>query len=36
MTTLFAFLEDKRPAVHEAANKAASAVHPDARAACFY
>ena len=36
MTTPFAFLQAEWPAVHEAADKAASAVHPDARAACFY
>lgn len=36
MTTQFDFLQYEWPAVHEAADKAAAAVQPDARAACFY
>jgi type I restriction enzyme R subunit len=32
----FSFLKTEWPAVFEAANKAESAVHPDARTACFY
>lgn len=32
----FAFLQTEWPAVYEAASKAAAAVHPDPRAACFY
>ncbi len=34
--TLFAFLRGEWPAVFEAASRAASAVYPDARTACFY
>ncbi|TAK35886.1 MAG: DUF4145 domain-containing protein [Chloroflexota bacterium] len=34
--TLFAFLQSEWPAVYEAAEKAASAVYPDPRTACFY
>ena len=32
----FSFLQREWPAVHEAASKAAAAVHSDPRAACFY
>ena len=32
----FAFLQTEWPAVYEAATKAAAAVHPDPRTACFY
>jgi type I restriction enzyme R subunit len=32
----FAFLQTEWPAVYEAASKAAAAVHPDPRTACFY
>ena len=32
----FAFLRTEWPAVYEAASKAAAAVHPDPRTACFY
>jgi type I restriction enzyme R subunit len=35
-TALFAFLQTEWPAVHDAATRAAAAVHPDPRAACFY
>jgi type I restriction enzyme R subunit len=34
--SLFAFLQDEWPALHEAANRAASAVNADARSSCFY
>ncbi len=34
--TLFAFLQAEWPAVFEAAGKAAAAVYPDPRTACFY
>jgi type I restriction enzyme, R subunit len=33
---LFAFLQPEWPAVYEAASKAADAVYPDSRTACFY
>ena len=33
---LFAFLQPEWPAVYEAARKAADAVYPDPRTACFY
>ena len=36
MTSHFAFLQAEWPAIHEAAAKAAAAVHPDPRTACFY
>ena len=36
MTSPFEFLQAEWPAVHEAAIKAAAAVHPDPRTACFY
>ena len=32
----FAFLKSEWPALHDAASKAESLAHPDARAACFY
>ncbi len=32
----FSFLQAEWPAVYEAASKAAAAVHPDPRTACFY
>ena len=32
----FGFLQPEFPAIHEAAVRAANAVHPDPRAACFY
>ena len=32
----FTFLQTEWPAVYEAATKAAAAVHPDPRTACFY
>jgi type I restriction enzyme R subunit len=34
--SLFVFLQREWPDVHEAAGKAAAAVHPDPRTACFY
>lgn len=34
--TSFAFLQGEWPTVYEAAGKAAAAVHPDPRTACFY
>jgi type I restriction enzyme R subunit len=34
--SLFAFLQREWPDVHDAAGKAAAAVHPDPRTACFY
>jgi len=34
--SVFAFLQAEWPAVHEAAGKAAAAVYPDPRTACFY
>lgn len=34
--SLFDFLQAEWPAIFEAANKAAAAVHPDPRTACFY
>jgi type I restriction enzyme R subunit len=36
MTSPFEFLQSEWPAVHEAASKAAAAVHQDPRTACFY
>ncbi len=36
MTSPFAFLQAEWPAVYEATSKAAAAVHPDPRTACFY
>jgi type I restriction enzyme R subunit len=36
MTSPFGFLHAEWPDVHEAASKAAAAVHPDPRTACFY
>jgi type I restriction enzyme, R subunit len=36
MTDQFSFLATEWPEVHEAACKAAAAVHPDPRTACFY
>ena len=36
MTSPFTFLRAEWPAIHEAADKAATAVHPDPRTACFY
>jgi type I restriction enzyme, R subunit len=36
MTDPFAFLQAEGPEVHEAADRAAAAVHPDPRTACFY
>src|SRR3954464_4528176 len=35
-TNNFAFLQTEWPAVHEASVKAADAVYPDPRTACFY
>ena len=32
----FSFLQTEWPAVHESASKAAAAVYPDSRTACFY
>ncbi len=36
LTSPFAFLQAEWPAVYEAADRAASAAHPDPRTACFY
>ncbi len=36
MTSPFGFLHTEWPDVHEAAAKAAAAVHPDPPTACFY
>ena len=36
MSNLFAFLQPEWPDIHESAVKAASAVYPDPRTACFY
>ena len=36
MSDQFAFLQHEWPAVHDAADRAAGAVRPDPRAACFY
>jgi type I restriction enzyme R subunit len=36
MSSHFTFLAAEWPALHEAAVKAESLVHPDPRAACFY
>ncbi len=36
MTSPFGFLQGEWPQVYEAADKAASAAHPDPRTACFY
>lgn len=35
MANPFSFLQAEWPAVHEAATKAAAAVYPDPRTACF-
>ena len=34
--SIFAFLQAEWPTIHEAANRAVMAVHPDPRTACFY